>query len=129
MAVLRGAKSLVAPFISGHGGRTARSAEEINRDDALEFLVQPVEIGLIIVYPPGREMAAALLLADRSGQSVQLRRNLRVLLVTRLLECGADLRVGGPFDRAGPKDGRLATRRLDLLLEPLEIFVRLLVEG
>src|SRR5262247_1069396 len=74
-------------------------------------------------------MTAALLLADRPGKSIQLRSDLRVLLVTRLLECGADLRVGGPFDRAGPKDGRLATRRLDLLLEPLEIFVRFLVEG
>src|SRR5215813_11798740 len=74
-------------------------------------------------------MTAALLLADRPGQSIQFRRDLRVLLVARLLECGADLRVGGPFDRAGAKDGRLAARRLDLLLEPLEIFVSLLVEG
>src|SRR5215813_13043050 len=30
VAVLRGAKSLVAPFISGQGWRTARGAEEIN---------------------------------------------------------------------------------------------------
>ena len=64
--------------------------------------MKSVEIGLIIVDPPGREMAAALLLADRPGQPVQFRRDLRVLLVARLTECGADLRVGGAFDRAGP---------------------------
>src|SRR5262245_4286818 len=74
-------------------------------------------------------MTSSLLLADRPGQSVQFRRDLRVLLVARQLECGANLLVGGPFDRASAKDGRLATRRLDLLLEPLEIFVRFLVEG
>jgi hypothetical protein len=53
-------------------------------------------------------MTAAPLLTDRAGQSVQFRRDMRILLVTRLLDCGADLRVGGPFDRARAKDGRLA---------------------
>src|SRR5215470_14583206 len=74
-------------------------------------------------------MTAALLLADRPSQSVQFRSDLRVLLIPRLIECSAYLRVSGPFDRAGAKDGRLAARRLDLLLEPLEILVRLFVEG
>src|SRR5262249_55863575 len=102
---------------------------EISSDDALELLMQPIEIRFITTDPAGREMTAPPLLSNCARQPLQLRRNLRILLIASLTKCGDNLRVSSPFHRARAKDTRLPTRRLNILLEPLEILVRLVVEG
>lgn len=74
-------------------------------------------------------MAAALLFADRAGQPVQFGGDAGIILITLFAEGADDLPIRCAFNRAGEEDGRLAARGLDLLLEPLEVFMRSLVEG
>src|ERR1041384_8826513 len=53
----------------------------------------------------------------------------RSLIVARAAKRRDDFFVCLAFDRTRAKDRGFATRRLDLLLEPMKIFVRLLVSG
>src|SRR5215213_947440 len=126
---LRCPDNIPAPLVGRRRRRAALSAEEVCGDYALQFGVQLVERGLVAAEPSGREVAAALLLADGPGQFIKFGRQSFVLRVARFAEGVDNLFVRRAFDRAGAEDGRLSARRLYLPLEPLEVLVRLLVEG
>src|SRR6266404_823850 len=72
-------------------------------------------------------MLSPSLLTDRARQSVEFCRNDGKFLIARFAKSRYDLFVSRGFYRGGLKDSCFATRRFDLLLKPLKIFVSFFV--
>ena len=67
------------------------------------------------------------LFTDRARQSFEFCRDGGKLFITRFAKSRYDFFVGRAFDRGCSKDSGFAAGRFDLLLQPLEVFVRFLV--